>query len=151
LAISRQRAEGRGQCPDTEVSYVIHPSFRATPAKAEGDPESREIANLDADVRRHDDEKTAVFFADFGVRTPGLKSAYCGLEPIDLPDALAARVPGPSLFALPIGCASSKRTNPGGLPRFDRTSSQSPAELTTLIRVPLSICEMTRAPDDGFS
>jgi hypothetical protein len=37
------------------------------------------------------------------------------------------------------------------LPRFDRTSSQSPADLTTLILVPLLICEITREADDGFS
>lgn len=58
---------------------------------------------------------------------------------------------GISQFALPISRASSDRTYPGGLPRFDRTSSQPPAELTTLILVPLSICEITREADDGFS
>jgi hypothetical protein len=58
---------------------------------------------------------------------------------------------GISQFTPPIGRASSDRTYPGGLPRLERTSSQSPAELTTLSRVPLSICEMTRAVDDGFS
>jgi len=51
----------------------------------------------------------------------------------------------------PICRASSERTYPGGLPRLDRTSSQSPAELTTLILVPLSICEITREDDDGSS
>jgi hypothetical protein len=40
---------------------------------------------------------------------------------------------GISQFAPPNTRASSDRTYPGGLPRFDRTSSQSPAELTTLI------------------
>src|SRR5919198_3754454 len=55
-------------------------------------------------------------------------------------------------FALPIGRASSDRTYPGGLPCFDRTCSHSPpAVLTTLIRVPLPICERTREADDGCS
>lgn len=43
---------------------------------------------------------------------------------------------GISQFALAISRASSDRTYPGGLPCFDRTASQSPAELSTLIRVP---------------
>ena len=65
---------------------------------------------------------------------------------------IADRAPrGISQFTPPIARASSDRTYPGGLPRLERTSSQSPAELTTLSRVPLSICEMTRAADDGFS
>src|SRR5439155_17953510 len=58
---------------------------------------------------------------------------------------------GISQLALPIGRASSERTYPGGLPRFDRTSSQSPAGRTTLILVPLLICEITREADDGPS
>ena len=37
------------------------------------------------------------------------------------------------------------------MPRFDRASSQSPPELTTLILlVPLSICEIACEADDGF-
>src|SRR5687768_17612794 len=64
----------------------------------------------------------------------------------------AARSPrGVSQFALVITRASSDRTYPGGLPCFDRTSSQPPVEFTTLIRVPGPICEITRAADDGFS
>jgi hypothetical protein len=63
--------------------------------------------------------------------------------------------PGPrrgiSQFALAISRASSDRTYPGGLPRFDRTSNQSPAEFTTLIRVPPLICEITGEADDGLS
>ena len=58
---------------------------------------------------------------------------------------------GISQLARAIGRASSERTYPGGLPRFDRTSSQSPAERTTLILVPLLICEITREADDGPS
>ena len=56
-----------------------------------------------------------------------------------------------SQFTAPIGLASSDRTYPGGLPRFDRTSNQSPAEFTTLIRVPPLICEITGEADDGLS
>ena len=58
---------------------------------------------------------------------------------------------GISQFALAISRASSDRTYPGGLPCLDRTASQSPAELSTLIRVPLPICVITRAADDGLS
>ena len=58
---------------------------------------------------------------------------------------------GINQLILVIGRASPERTYPGGLPCFDRTSSQSPAELTTLIRVPRPICEITREEDDGFS
>ena len=58
---------------------------------------------------------------------------------------------GASQLILVIGRASSDRTYPGGLPRFERTSSQSPVELTTLILVPLLICETTRDADDGPS
>ena len=58
---------------------------------------------------------------------------------------------GISQLARAIGRASSDRTYPGGLPRFDRTSSQSPAERTTFILVPLLICEITREADDGPS
>ena len=72
----------------------------------------------------------------------------CGLaESIDFRPSS----PGISQLAPPIKRASSDRTYPGGLPRFDRTSSQSPEELTTLILVPLLICEITREADDGFS
>jgi hypothetical protein len=58
---------------------------------------------------------------------------------------------GASQFTLPISRASSDRTYPGGLPRFDRTSSQPLAELTTLILVPPLICEITGEADDGLS
>ena len=58
---------------------------------------------------------------------------------------------GISQFTPPIGRASSDRTYPGGLPRFDRTSSHSPPALTTLSRVPLPICEITRAVEDAFA
>ena len=58
---------------------------------------------------------------------------------------------GVNQLILVIGRASPERTYPGGLPCFDRTSSQSPVELTTLIRVPRPICEITREEDDGFS
>ena len=58
---------------------------------------------------------------------------------------------GASQFTLPTSRASSDRTYPGGLPRFDRTSSQPPAEFTTLILVPPLICEITFEADDGFS
>jgi hypothetical protein len=58
---------------------------------------------------------------------------------------------GASQFVLPISRASPERTYPGGLPRFERTSSQLPAEFTTLILVPLPICEITREADDGPS
>ena len=64
---------------------------------------------------------------------------------------IAGRALRTSQFALPITRASADRTYPGGLPRFDRTSSQSPTELTTLIRVPRLICEITRAAGAGFS
>ena len=81
-----------------------------------------------------------------------LPLSYCGIGPIKLSDAHAAWAPqGIAQFALAISRASLVRTNPGGLPRFERTSSQSPEERTTLIRVPLPICEIARAADDGFS
>jgi hypothetical protein len=63
----------------------------------------------------------------------------------------AHRPPGLCQFALPISRASSDRTYPGGLPRFDRTSSQSPEELTTLSLVPPLIWEITREAGEGFS
>ena len=58
---------------------------------------------------------------------------------------------GTPQLAPPSRRASSDRSYPGGLPRLDRTSSQPPAELTTLILVPLSIFEITREDDDGSS
>ena len=72
----------------------------------------------------------------------------CGLaESIDFRPSS----PGISQLAPPINRASSDRTYPGGLPRFDRTSSQPPVELTTLSLVPPSICAITRELADGFS
>src|SRR3972149_8112378 len=47
--------------------------------------------------------------------------------------------------------ASSRRINPGGLPCLDLTSSQSPLERTTLMRVPAPICDSTRDDPDGSS
>lgn len=58
---------------------------------------------------------------------------------------------GISQLAPPISRASSERTYPGGLPLRDRTSSQPSLEPTTLILVPRSICEITRADEDGSS
>ena len=76
---------------------------------------------------------------------------YFGSESINFARLLRRVLGGISQFALLIGRASADRTYPGGLPRFDRTSSHSPAALTTLSRVPVPICEITRAVDDAFS
>ena len=54
---------------DNFPEFLRHPSFRATPAKAGGDPESRKIANLDAGFRRHDDVKPPTCFANFRAAT----------------------------------------------------------------------------------
>ena len=50
-------------------SSVIPGKLAIRAIAAERDPESSEIANLDAGLRRHDDEETADFFVDFWVRT----------------------------------------------------------------------------------
>ena len=71
--------------------------------------------------------------------------------PLTTGRSICREIPRASQFALTIGRAASDRTNPGGLPRFECTSSQSPEEPTTLIRVPLPICEIARAEGDGLS
>ena len=54
-------------------------------------------------------------------------------------------------LALRTNIASSVRIKPGGLPCFERTSSQSPTERTTVTSVPLAIWFTTRAEPSGSS